>query len=203
MEEIEFTEEEMLFLFNMGLSASDFFNAQWMTKVQRDTYGKSIGKLFMVGSRCKRGWHRLRARSGHCIQCNTDKIAFIKRHYEYGRVYIAGSLETELLKIGCTASFDVRDRRLSDETYAGATDWEILFWVTGPKQGVIETRTHRLLDYYRTYRRYHDGKSSHVAQEAFSCPYSVAKDAMLEAIDGEDAYYTNEFYVDNSEYEFD
>ena len=54
------------------------------------------GYLWCTAPKSCYAGHRLRSRAGHCFQCDTARIAFVKRHHDTAYIYIAGSLETKV-----------------------------------------------------------------------------------------------------------
>jgi hypothetical protein len=74
---------------------------------------------------CRKSGHTLRTRTGHCIQCDTARLAFMKRHVSEGIIYIAGSKEGEIMKVGYSKAVEVRQESLNRTQYAGYKDWVI------------------------------------------------------------------------------
>jgi hypothetical protein len=62
---------------------------------------KAQGKLFaIVRDPCYRG-HYIRSHAGHCMQCDTSRIAYVLRYYRReAYIYVVGSRRHRLLKIG-------------------------------------------------------------------------------------------------------
>lgn len=91
---MHFTDDEYRFLAEQRISTSDFFDATSMSKAIRDEYYRGHKTPFIIGATCKKGGHRLRTAKGHCIQCDTSKIAYMLRGRSQGNVYVAGSKKT-------------------------------------------------------------------------------------------------------------
>jgi hypothetical protein len=60
---------------------------------------KGLGKLVAFGVYpCAAKGHTLRTRAGHCIQCNTANLSYLKRMNESADVYVAWSKGSKLVK---------------------------------------------------------------------------------------------------------
>ena len=121
------TDDQRFFLKTQKLPLSQIFDASGMRKAAYAEAMKAAGANFAFGTTpCARGGHTLRTRAGHCIQCDTSKIAYQMRHHRAGFVYLAGSPSTAQLKIGSTGDLSDRESKLRDYAYGGAADWEII-----------------------------------------------------------------------------
>src|SRR6516162_4774254 len=100
----------------MYLTLEECLNWFWMQRIKEEN------KTVALGTRCKKGRHRLRTRSGHCIQCDPRKLAFQTRFSTSQYIYIAGSLSEELLKIGICVDWRQREHQLRSEKYGSAGD---------------------------------------------------------------------------------
>ena len=112
--------------------------------------------------------HRLRTRAGHCIDCNTARIAFARRFADPGYVYIAASKAEKLLKVGCLVDPNQRQRNLNFHAYGGAGDWQIIARCKTPFMGQVESDIQKQLadlSIKRTYKK--DGRDQ-VARDLFS-----------------------------------
>ena len=93
------TKEEIKFLKDHKFSEHDVLDARNMSKPEYKEQSKKQKKPIILGSSCKAGGHRLRTgNGGHCVQCDTSKIAYSRRYSKSGYVYISGSLEKNGLK---------------------------------------------------------------------------------------------------------
>jgi hypothetical protein len=94
--------EQIEFLKKHKISDAELFDASGLKRQQYQVIMEQENKKFAFGvDPCSNG-HALRTRAGHCIQCNTARIAFERRHSATGQVYIAGSLKGQSIKIGFT-----------------------------------------------------------------------------------------------------
>ena len=117
--------------------------------------------------------HTLKDKYGHCIQCETKHISFIKR--TKGFTYIAYSRNSKLVKIGFTENIEGREDSLVRTTYGGETDWRVFYHVFSESAAKVERATHKELSKFQTFREYsHDGYF-HYASELFTCSASISK----------------------------
>ena len=137
---MDFTESERKFLEVHNIDVSDIFDARGLSKKSWKEKANKLGCPFILGSKCHKAGHRLRTRSGHCIQCDTSKIKYQRRHERTGFVYVAGSLELKAIKIGTADNIISRMNSLNKEKYGGSADWNVLFHVRTEHTGTIEQR---------------------------------------------------------------
>jgi hypothetical protein len=76
------TASKQSFLRDQRIDFADVFDARSMSKRQRENHADETGQRFMIGTTCEKGGHRLRTKNGHCIQCDTSKIAHLLRFSE-------------------------------------------------------------------------------------------------------------------------
>lgn len=79
------------------------------------------------------------------MQCDTSKIAYIRRFSDPGHVYIAASKQAKLLKVGSCLDIGQRERNLCAHKYGKATDWQIIAWAKTQKAGELEFDIQRTL----------------------------------------------------------
>lgn len=142
---MDLTGPERAFLVSQKIKPDHVLDARGMSKEQWTARAKAEGILFILGSPCDAVGHRLRTRAGHCMQCNTATIAYIRRFAEPGHVYIAASKTTRLLKVGSCKDIGQRERNLRAHKYGGATDWQIIAWAKTPRAGELEFDIQRML----------------------------------------------------------
>lgn len=126
---------------------------------------------------CQKGGHTLRTKAGHCIQCDTAKIAYQFRHSAAGHVYLAFSSVAKLAKVGFTkGSPQDRVDFLCRERYGNATDWELHKAARFEKDaGRKEFAVHSLLESHLKLVTYEKYKGQMVeCREVFSCDLAVA-----------------------------
>jgi hypothetical protein len=178
----ELNSDQIRFLKEHNIHPKYVFNAEGLSKSEYRIIMKELNKLIAYNvSPCQKGEHTLRTRSGHCCQCNTSTIAYQKRNDSAGIVYIAGTLNGQLIKIGFSKALEVREESLNRTKYAGFNDWKILYALKSEKAGQIETKSNSLLHQYNFSTDYkHDG-NWHDSSETYKCAYSKAKEFVEKA----------------------
>jgi len=177
------TEEQSIFLIKHDIPETLTFNALGLSKKEYHSRMKSEEKIIAYNvTPCKSNGHTLRTRNGHCIQCDTAKIAYAKRNISYGTIYIAGSLEGELIKIGYTQKSSIRIESLNRTKYADRNDWEILYSSTSIKAAEIENYAHLNLKRYTFTESYAHDHKMQKTREIFKCSYGKAKEAIEEIV---------------------
>jgi hypothetical protein len=175
---MDLTNEELVFLKRQGLGPSDVFDTRGMSSAKWKQKIKLEGKTVALGTPCAEAGHRLRTRAGHCVQCDTKKLAYQKRHRSFACLYIAGSKAQQLIKVGTAKSTEERRRKLNFEAYAGVSDWVVLFSIKIADAGKIEMQTHGELRAFASPRGFiKDGKPQDT-REAFTCSFTRAYDVL-------------------------
>ncbi|WP_026953962.1 GIY-YIG nuclease family protein [Algoriphagus vanfongensis] len=130
---------------------------------------------------CKKGNHTIRDRNNHCLICRTANIAFQKRYHESGYLYIAGSMEGKLIKIGITNNIEKRKYTLKKTSYANQNDWEIIYFLYTKNVGLLEYLCScKLVNHITKIQYSHAGKLS-MAKEIFYCSFKKALKVVLES----------------------
>ncbi|MBR0993960.1 GIY-YIG nuclease family protein [Bradyrhizobium japonicum] len=172
--EDELTTDELAFLARQGLGPDDVFDARWMSQADWFEEIKKAGKQVALGGPCKKQSHRLRSRKGHCVQCNTAKLAYAARHNLEQYLYIAGSLQARLIKVGVCKNLLQRNRQICAERHGGAADWEIIYAVNVARAGEIEDRILDQLSPYSVDEHYWKNGSLQKSIELRRCSISQA-----------------------------
>ncbi len=173
-----FTDEVKSFVASQGIDENEVIDASRMSPRRYKAALEREGKLFAVVSRpCYRG-HHLRSKSGHCIQCDTARIAFIKRHYKNAYVYIVGSQSEKVLKIGSSDTPWNRGPHLNTLGYGGISDWKVLYYANFPDAGKVEFNVHSALSAYASPRKYFREGVETDCREIFACAYVTARNAL-------------------------
>ena len=162
----DLTNEEYAFLVEHKIHWENLFDARGQAPTGWDSQAKSQGLDFGLSEPCYKG-HRLRERKGHCIQCKTSHIAFIRRSAATGYVYIAVSTKAKLYKIGSTIDYKERISRLRSEAYAGYDDWKMICVCRLKNSGKIEFDIHRKLDDFKVQFSYENAGITTTATEVF------------------------------------
>lgn len=169
----DLTAHELQFLYTQRIDESAVMDCSWMRSHAYKLEMKQEGYLWCIAPKPCYVGHRLRSRAGHCIQCNTARIAFVKRHYDTAYIYIAGSLSSRVVKVGNAIWPERRVDALNSRRYGGITDWVLLYHAKYDAAGKIEFVAHGRLFGYRW-----DMK------EIFRCSYEMARKAVMDATQG-------------------
>jgi hypothetical protein len=196
------TKEQIEFLKHHELDLEDVFNARGLTKAEYGRIMKQRGiRTAFNTPPCPEG-HTLTDKRGRCIQCNTVNIGFANRYHKDGCVYIAGSIDGELIKIGFTDNMTDREESLNRTKYANLNDWKIILKISINKAADIENICHGLLDKYKapSIEYYHDKIC--LADEVFNCSYNRAKDTILEYLVDNNYKFKIDINIVTDEYKF-
>ena len=152
---------------------------------------------------CSNAMHRIRTRSGHCIQCHHASIQFQRRASMAGIIYIAASEKAQRIKIGFTEqNISNRESKLKSKKYGGYSDWKIIYAVYSDFAGRHEISIKSILEKYSYKITYDSGNQRQNAHEIFSCSFNKAKHA-LDTVTNIDASLRSIFSVFNfNKYEF-
>lgn len=171
------------FLGEHGIPLSMVFNAKGMPSSRYKPIMKAGDFLVAYGvTPCGRGGHTLRTRYGHCVQCNTKDIAYIRRHSEPGYVYLAHSKLKNLVKVGASTDPNVRERSLNGYAYGGASDWVVIEQFHTKDYAKHEHLAHQRLAAHRTSGKYFDHGGWIECNELYSCTVEMAKNAIAAAL---------------------
>lgn len=170
--------EEISFLKSQGISLNEVFDATGLKRNEYIERMKTGNYTVACGTKpCKAGSHRLRTRSGHCMQCNPVSYVYSIRHHSNQYLYIAYSSLSNLVKIGVTANLSQREAALKKQKYGGWGDWKIISFKKILNAGVVESKIHSKLKSFQfkssTYKDSHDQET----YELFSCSLSEATSA--------------------------
>jgi hypothetical protein len=177
------TSEQQRFLNDQRVPLSRVFDATGMTQSQYTTAMKALEFDVAIGVKpCAKAGHTLRTRYGHCVQCGTHNLAFLKRYDDPGDVYVASSSSTGLVKIGTSKSASQRISMLSGEGYGGGSDWSLRFHSYCQRAGRVEFIAQRKLQHIRRNASYLKAGFLVECQELFECPVDLAMVAVRSAM---------------------
>ena len=176
------TDRELSFLARHGLGPEDVMDVRGLSQGLWKREIREQGKTIALGTECSKAGHRLRSRSGHCVQCDVSKLAFQWRHSAEQWVYIAGSMTKELIKIGTCGHCGQREHQLRAESYGGVDDWLIIYWVKARNAGAVEHAARSRLRKYAVSRPYWKDNAQQMGTELLKCSFSRALDALTAAI---------------------
>ena len=183
------TKEEKQFIKQHGLALSEIYDARGLTSTIYHARAKELGCLWVINS-CYKG-HRLKTRSGHCIECDPRRIVYQRRYSESGILYIA--VAGNHCKVGITEnnyndsyeSIYHRSVTLNmDDGYGNITGWKIVKYWEVKNAGRIENEVHQLLAKYKEDEvEYWYSGEWRIAKELFKCSQKAAETAVKKVID--------------------
>ncbi len=151
------------------------FDASGLDKKTYKEVMDELGIEFAYGvTPCKRAGHTLRTRAGHCIQCDTAKIAYQLRYNESGIVYVAYSEKLSLTKVGVAKNVNERLKNLNSHGYGGTKDWKIYSRKECKMSGQIEMQIHKYLAVHQALRNYEKAGNIVECRELFHCRPDMA-----------------------------
>ena len=175
----ELTDDQKRFLASQYIAYSSVFDAQGRPPRWYRPRMEEEEKLFAFNtSPCGSYGHTMRTRAGHCIQCDTKKIAFIRRHYKQAYVYIAGSKRKRVMKIGCSSQPWKRENIINQLGYGGISDWRIVYYAEYENAGMVEFAVHGRLAQYLSPQVYMREYEAVECREIFSCGYPIVRGAL-------------------------
>lgn len=177
------TEEQLHFFSSQNIPLSQVYDATGLPAKEWKQNMRELDMLVAINvSPCKKNGHRVRTRAGHCAQCNTHALAFLKRFMVENYIYVAVSKGSGLLKIGVTGDLVDRESALNQSGYGEISDWKITDNRYCDNAGEVEHRAHCLLSEYRVSRSYEKEGSLVDCQEIFNCSQNKAIYAIKKAI---------------------
>lgn len=177
------TRVERAFVQRLGMSEEDVLDGRQLSQKAARDAARGQGKLLVIGSECAKARHRLRTPYGHCVQCDTSKLAYVKRHSISAYVYLARSSSERLFKIGVTEAVEQRVRQLNFERYGGAADWKALRSARAENAGKVEHHAHSLLRSHSVSAGYTKNGRTQEAGELFRCEPDTAFEAFDAALE--------------------
>ena len=175
------SEEELQFLKRHNVPISRTYDASGVAKAQYHETMKSLELWIAYGtSPCSAAGHRLRTRSGHCVQCKPANLAFQNRHDDVGEVYVAHSPRRRFTKVGMAKDAESRIHQLSIIQYGRIDDWKLYFKIVSNRAGLLEFQVHTKLSEHHFPRKNAEWANSIDCQELFSCEPEVAANVVRE-----------------------
>ena len=172
--------EELQFLKLHNISLSKVFDATGMSKPIYRQLMKSADLPFASGTTpCHRAGHKLRTRSGHCIQCDPAKISYMLRWQKSGFIYVAYSDMFTLTKVGFSDDPKARMIQLNRVGYGGAYDWALMqAFYCSRDGGRIESEIHKgLADWHEVDAFYDTEYVNTQCYEIYCCSWQEAVEA--------------------------
>lgn len=165
------TADQMAFLESQRIQPWRVFDATGLTQSEYRAVMRELGLSIASGvTPCAAHGHTLRTRAGHCVQCNTARIAFMRRHDEPAYVYVAQSSAIGLVKVGVAGDVNARLQSLRKLGYGGASDWRLVSSRWCEHAGAAEFALHATLSGFQAHRVYQRDGFDVDCRELFRCP---------------------------------
>lgn len=177
---MKLTMQEGLFLTSQALSADDVYDCSGQPARRFADQARVAGKMIMLSTPCAQHGHRLRNRSGHCVQCDTSKLSFQSRHRVEGWVYVAYSAAKKLTKVGSSTNIKIREKKLRSDGVANSADWQIVFHAKTIECGQLEQAVHVALVQYLQRTEYLKDGQKQISRECFRCQPIYAVNEVIE-----------------------
>lgn len=194
----ELPEQYLKFLKDNKISLSSVFDATGLKKQEYRKQMKALGCEVAVGvAPCKKSGHRLRSRAGHCVMCDSSKLAFQSRYRKDGVVYLVVSKSVRVLKVGCAGSADERVMSLNSIGYAGANDWKLICAFDTKEAGAAEFAIHGKLKEFLWPIKFLREEKEVTCRETFRCDVEVALVACREILpeDTAPSYFSQDAFT--------
>lgn len=172
---------EREFLKAHGLTESDVFDWRGLGSRERHDAIKRAGKTLALGVECSQG-HRLRTRSGHCVQCDTAKLSYQAQKTRRAVLYVGWSSNLKLFKVGVSDTPSRRIDALRREAYGGATDWSLFMALELREAGESEAAMHHHLASFQHASTYQKGAHQQASREVFKCQPEEVIEAFQRAV---------------------
>lgn len=164
------TKQEINFLREMEVPLEKTFDATGYSTAYYKSVMRRLDLWVAYGvTPCSAYGHQLRTRAGHCLQCNTAGISYLKRHSQSQYVYLAYSKSSNWIKIGTTADLSQRSISINMQQYGGVSDWVILSSAYVHKAGEVESLIHSELSEFAELSFTNRGGEYQNTREIFSC----------------------------------
>ena len=198
----QLTAQQTAFLRRHKISTAEVFDAAGYSQPEWREQMSIHEMVVAINVRpCRRARHSLRTSGGHCAQCRPESLGFQKRWREEAYVYIAGSKDQRILKVGLSRSPHWRADHLNALRYA-AYDWTILFYVRCKRAGAVE---HSLLAMHRNssvFGEYWKDRKYQKCLELLRCDYSAVRASVSTLLDDVTMLNAWENERDASKYNF-
>lgn len=169
--------EQIQFLVSQNIPLSKTFDAIGYSKKDYSQIMKEDDLLVAYNTTpCNLFSHTLRSRHGHCIQCNTQALAFIRRYSEKGIVYLLHSHSLNKCKIGTCRDINERLRTLNSQRYGNANDWRLIDCLATENSARVEYNISKMLSPYRFDTEYIRTGKIIKCQEIYDCPIYIAQE---------------------------
>ncbi len=170
------TQEQEDFIQFHKIDYNEIFDATWIRQKDYKIIMKQYNKKFAIWVTPCKNWHTFRTRHWQCIQCDTSKIAYLKRSDKLAYVYVAKSKKQEILKIWYSEDVDDRLNHLNKDSYAWINDWIILYKCKYNNALKVENFLHTQLSKYHSKINYNHYWRDIWCYETFYCSFAKIKE---------------------------
>jgi len=175
------TKDQLYFLRSQNIEF--VFDAAGMSKKHYSQEMRDRGLLVAIGViPCAKSGHTMRTRAGHCAQCKTENLGFLRRYEESNYIYVASSKQGNCIKVGMPKDTYAREETLNKSGYGGVCDWVIQYKIFCESAGRVEQRIHDVLSRHHVQRSYVKLGFTVDCQELFDCCVADAVAAIESAI---------------------
>ncbi len=168
------SDREKKFLSTHNIKINQIYDARYERRYIWEIRAREGNFDFILGSPCREFGHRLRTRAGHCIQCNTARIAYIRRESKSGYIYLAYSEKGECTKVGFCNRVEIRESSLRTEGYGGYSDWRIVCFFHSKNGGYEERRISSIFINRKITGYYKKDNNIQTAQEMYKYKMETA-----------------------------
>ena len=170
----ELSNDQKKFLRGYSIPLGKVFDGTGLSRAQYQKAMTDTEQAFAFGTTpCTHG-HTLRSKAGHCIQCDPKKIAYQLRSASKSHVYIAGSYNGKLIKIGSSKDIEGRIKQLNSYQYGGQKDWKALASAYVDKAGRVENYIQKELSEFSVEGTYQREGREQICYELFRCDFDDA-----------------------------
>lgn len=101
----ELSAEQEAYLERHGVALSEVLDASGMRTKKYKALMTLLDKRIAIGvTPCGSGGHTMRDSAGRCVECNPASFAFHNRYRQNAYVYVAGSKQKQIIKVGFSES---------------------------------------------------------------------------------------------------
>ncbi len=166
--------DQKSFLISQNIPISQVFDAKDLTRSEYHSIMRDLDKLIAYNTTpCKNHGHTLRTLYGHCAQCNTHALAFIKRYSQAAIIYVLYSDILKSSKLGVCLDIEERLRTLRSQKYGGANDWNLVKSYKTNSAGRVEYQVSEKLTAWRVDVEYIRTGHTIKCKEIYSCMPNV------------------------------
>ena len=143
--------------------------SQWLEAIEYSDF-----VLVTNAGLCRKEYHNLKTRKGHCAICNPKNLGFQRRYKNSAFIYVAYSKSHNLIKVGASEYPANRIDSLNAQGYGNICDWSLEYEAFYENAYCIESYIHDDLSKYKFNITFERLGSIEKSREIFSCSISEA-----------------------------